>query len=64
VGISGAKWIAGHADQQKLEEDKMLLKGALVQAGMKAPDRTAAQQLAATCKVVDMVGIVQSLKDS
>jgi hypothetical protein len=64
VGISGAKWIAGHADQQKLEDDKMLLKGALVQAAMKAPDRAAAQQLAATCEVSEMVGIVQSLKDS
>jgi hypothetical protein len=64
VGISGAKWIAGHADQQKLEADKLQLKGALVQAALKVPDPAAAQRLAATCKVADMVSIVQNLKDS
>ncbi len=63
VGMSGAKWMASHADQQKLEADKMQLKGALVQAAMKAPDPVAAQRLAATCKVGDMVDIVRNLKD-
>jgi hypothetical protein len=64
VGISGAKWIAGHGVQQKLEDDKMQLKSALIQAAMKAPDPAAAQRLAATRKVADMVDIVQNLKDS
>ena len=64
VGISGAKWLTGRADQQKLEDDKAQLKGALVQAALKAPDRVAAQQLARASKVVDMVDIVQNLKDS
>jgi hypothetical protein len=63
VGISGARWIAGHADQQKLEADKMQLKGALVQAAMKAPDPAAAQRLASASKVADIVEIVENLKD-
>jgi hypothetical protein len=64
VGISGAKWIAGHGVQQKLEDDKIQLKSALVEAARKAPDPAAAKRLAATCKVADMISIVQSLKDS
>lgn len=64
VGISGARWIASHADQQKLEDDKIQLKGALVQAAMKFPDPAAAQRLARASKVADIVDIVQNLKDS
>lgn len=64
VGISGAKWLTSLADQRKLEDDKMQLKGALVQAATKAPDPAAAQRLARASKVVDMVNIVQNLKDS
>jgi hypothetical protein len=63
VGISGAKWIAGRAVEQTLEDDKIQLKGALIQAAMKAPDPAAAQRLAGTRKVADMVEIVQNLKD-
>jgi hypothetical protein len=64
VGISGAKWLTSLADQRKLEDDKMQLKGALVQAAAKAPDPEAAQRLARASKVVDMVNIVQNLKDT
>jgi hypothetical protein len=64
VGISGAKWITSHADLQKLEDDKIQLKGALVQAATKAPDVVAAQRLAGANKVAEMVDIVKSLKDS
>jgi hypothetical protein len=64
VGISGAKWLTSLADQQKLEDDKMQLKGALVQAATKAPDPAAAQRLAGASRVVDMGNIVQNLKDS
>jgi len=64
VGISGAKWLTSLADQRKLEDDKIQLKGALVQAARKASDPAAAQRLAATCKVADMVDIVENLKDS
>jgi hypothetical protein len=64
VGISGAKWLTSQAGQQKLEDEKVQLKGALVAATAMASDPAAAQRIAGTTKVAEIVNIVKGLSAS
>lgn len=64
IGISGAKWLTSHADQQKAESDQQQLKSAVVQAATKVPDPLAAQRIAGSSNISEIVNIVKDLRDS
>jgi len=64
VGISGAKWLSAHADQQQSTQDQAQLKQALVQAVTKAPDAGVALKVAGESRVGEMLSLVRGLKDA